>query len=141
MEKNSVDAIIDFLKEELGVDNIHPDTDIIKDLEVSGDEFFEMLADYARAFNVNVNEYLWYFHSEEESVFNVGALFFAPPNRRVQRIPVTPNMLAEFAQQKKWHLNYPEHRIPTRRMDLIINRVVGVTAVFVIFMLLVKCPG
>lgn len=45
---------------------------------------------------------------------------------RVEHIPITPLMLADFARTKKWEINYPPHTIPTKRYDLIINQVFAI---------------
>jgi Protein of unknown function (DUF1493) len=141
MEKYTVQDIIVFLEEQLSVEGINADTDIYEELEVGGDDFFEMIAEYSKKFEVNVTEYLWYFHSDEEGIFSLGSMFFAPPYKRVQRIAVTPQMLTEFANNKSWTLNYPNHSIPRRRYDLIINRAAGFAIIIAMCLVtLKKCP-
>jgi hypothetical protein len=135
-----VDDIINFLKEQLNVERVEANSDIYKDLEANGDEFLEMIAEYSKKFNVDMENYNWYFHSDEEGVFSIGALFFKPPYKRVERIPVTPLMLTEFANKKKWDLQYPPHHIPARRVDLIINRALAfLTLGAMVVFALVKC--
>ncbi|MEI6408495.1 MAG: DUF1493 family protein [Bacteroidota bacterium] len=107
-----------------GAKNIRPDTDIYLDLKFAGDDFEELLADYAKTYAVDMRGYLWYFHNEEEG-FNIGALFVAPPNRRVTRIPVSPALLAEFANKGVWDMSYPAHELPAKRYGHIINTIIG----------------
>jgi len=141
MNKYTTAEIITFLEEQLSVEKVLADTDIYQDLDIGGDDFFEMIAEYSKKFEVNISNYLWYFHSDEEGVFSFGALFFKPPYKRVTRIAVTPNMLTEFANSKSWGVNYPEHIVPTRRIDLIINRVTGITIILAMSLItLKKCP-
>ena len=141
MGKYEVNDIIVFLEEQLGVEKINPESDIYNDLEVGGDDFFEMMAEYSKKYDVNLSEYLWYFHSDEEGIFSLGALFFAPPYKRVKRIAVTPLMLTEFANSKKWGITYPKHSINSRRIDLLINRIAGGTIILVMCLItLKKCP-
>jgi hypothetical protein len=114
--------IIEFLNQILGI-KPKPDSDIFWELGVTGDEFDILICKYSEKYGVDLNDYLWYFHHDEEGLNLPGALFFKPPNGRVKRIPVTPNMLADFANQKKWGVEYPKHYIPEKRYDLVINNV------------------
>lgn len=96
--------------------------DIFEDLGCVGDDFHELIEDYAKEFKVDMSNYLWYFHGDEEGSLNsIGGWFFKRPFERVKRIPVTPNMLLEFAEAKKWNIQYPYHNIPKVRVDIIIN--------------------
>lgn len=111
--------IIEFVRDLTGVDEINLDTDIFK-LGVVGDDFHELISKYAEEYEVDMSEYLWYFHADEEGQ-NFGALFVKPPYSRVERIPVTPRLLSDFVKMKKWEIKYPEHKIPNKRFDIIIN--------------------
>ncbi|HEV7352266.1 MAG TPA: hypothetical protein VGN74_03955 [Brevundimonas sp.] len=71
---------------------------------------------------------LWYFHHREEGT-NFGGLFFAPPYRRVQRIPITPDILIKAIERKSWPLEYPPHRVPTVRWDIRMNQLLLVVPV------------
>jgi len=102
------------------IETINEDTDIYDDLSCVGDDFHELIENYSAKFNVTMDGYLWYFHSDEEGQ-NFGALFFKPPYQRVQRIPVTPKMLLDFANKGYWDITYPEHRLPKWRYDIIIG--------------------
>ena len=66
--------------------------------------------------------FLWYFHYGEEANSFPSGLFFKPPNYRVERIPITPEMLLQFAKSGKWAIDYPEHTLPKVRYDMVINR-------------------
>lgn len=122
MDKYSEENIISFLTDLVGREKITALTDIFSDLGVVGDDFHEMIEEYSKKFSVDMTSYLWYFHSDEEGQ-NFGACFFKTPNERVKRIPVTPKMLVDFANKGKWTIDYPEHTLPKRRYDLIINTV------------------
>src|SRR6187551_1716604 len=115
------DEIIDLIKVKTGTEKINSDSDIFNDLGVVGDDFDELLGEYHKKFDVNMDKYLWYFHADEEGQ-SIGGLFFKSPNKRVTRIPVTPKMLTEFANVKKWDIQYPEHKLPKYRLDIIINQ-------------------
>ena len=119
--------IIVFLGEEFNLERIGEETDLYRDLDISGDVFFGMIADFSEKFKVDVKDYLWYFHSDEQSI-NIGGWFVKPPNKRVKRIAVTPKLLAQFANSGKWEINYPDHKLPIKRWDLIINRILALLA-------------
>jgi hypothetical protein len=89
---------------------------------VVGDDFHEMIEKYGSKYQVNMTDYLWYFHANEEG-HSFGGLFFKTPYEKVKRIPVTPKMLADFIETKKWKIDYPKHEIPKSRPDLLINKI------------------
>lgn len=113
--------IIEFIKQETGC-TVHKDSDIVGALGVHGDDFFELMEAFSNKFCVKMDKFLWYFHTGEEGINFPGRFFFKPPYERVDRIPVTPTMLCEFANAGHWNLNYPPHHIPQKRFDLLINR-------------------
>lgn len=121
--------IINFVKEISGIDEINPESDIYE-LGVVGDDFHEMIEEYAKTFEVDMTKYLWYFHADEEGQ-NFGALFFKPPYLRVDRIPVNPRLLSEFAENKKWCMDYPEHKLPNKRIDLVINQIFIILSIII----------
>lgn len=98
---------------------LSPDSDLERDLHITGDDFFELMDIFAKEFEVNLQEYRWYFHHAEEVTFNPGALLFKPPYRQVRHIPVTPSVLHEAAQAGRWTLSYPEHTLAKRRYDIL----------------------
>lgn len=120
---NEITALI---KDKTGVDEdeVQEQTDILTDLGVVGDDFHELIDEYARKYQVDMTVYLWYFHADEEGQ-NIGGIFFRPPYERVQRIPVTPIMLKEFANKGKWEIDYPNHQLPKKRYDLLFNQILS----------------
>lgn len=77
-----------------------------------------------------MDSYLWYFHTRGEG-WNIGSIFFKPPNKRVEQITITPSMLTKFAESGVWDVDYPNHSVPKRRYDLIINQVIVIIIVLV----------
>jgi Protein of unknown function (DUF1493) len=115
--------IIDFIKKRTGSENITSDTDIFADGTV-GDDFHELIESYAKTYSVDMTNYLWYFHADEEGGWNsIGGLFFIPPYKKVQRIPVTPALLNDIATKGRWDIKYPQHNVPKRRYDILINKI------------------
>ncbi len=119
-----VEEIIIFLANLAGTDKIYSDSDIFKDVGMVGDDFHEMIEKYSKKYSVDMSGYLWYFHTDEEGSNGIGGAFFTPPNERVERIPVTPSLLTNFANQQKWDIQYPEHTLPKKRYDLLVNTII-----------------
>lgn len=120
--KKNIDEIIAFVIKQTGCaeDKVSAGTDIFNELGCVGDDFHELIDEYALRCNVDMSSYLWYFHADEEGA-NFGGFIFKPPYARVQRIPVTPEMLLQFANSGAWMIDYPEHKIPKYRIDVYIT--------------------
>ena len=121
----TIEEIVDFTKKELKEKDIFPDTDIFS-LGIYGDDMDEFLGSYHKKYNVNFDNYLWYFHNEEEisNNFSIGKIFFKPPYDSVERIPITPEILTKFANTKVWEIDYPEHQLPKYRYDVLIDQII-----------------
>lgn len=124
-----INDIRNFLEDYSGIYPDNPNIDIFKDMGVVGDDFHEMIEKYSEKYHVDMSDYLWYFHTNEEGQ-SIGRTFFKPPYERVTRIPVTPQMLADFIVTKKWAVEYPKHEIPRQRKDLMINQ--AIVIVFIV---------
>lgn len=119
-----VEDIIEFVKEETAVREVNATDDLFNDLGCVGDDYYEFMQAYSTRFKVDMTAFLWYFHADEEGQ-NLGGVFFKPPYMRVEHIPVTPNLLLEFANKGKWEIDYPKHKLPKRRYDMLINYAIG----------------
>lgn len=134
-----IEQIYNLIGEMCGVkeSDLKPDTDIFEELGVVGDDFSELIEEYSERYSVKMDSYRWYFHGDDEGN-NLLAFIFKPPNEKVQRIPVTPQMLLEFARTKEWTLNYPEHEEPTDRRDLTYSNIGAALIFLFIFLFLMK---
>ncbi|GEM55077.1 hypothetical protein B0A58_07740 [Flavobacterium branchiophilum NBRC 15030 = ATCC 35035] len=132
--------IIDFIESEYWKSNLKSDSDIFTLLKINGNDCDDLLSKYAETYNVDMNDFLWYFHYQEEAslTFNFGNIFFKNPHNRVKEIPFTPKMLAEFAVSKKWKIDYPVHDLPKYRYDIIINIIILGILILGIILLKVK---
>lgn len=134
-----ISDILNFLEVQTGSEDVSENSDITNDLGVDGDDFFELIAEFGKKYQVDISSCIWYFHCAEEGSWNsIGGAFFKPPNHRVQHIPITPLMLLEFVKEGKWNLQYPDHKIPKRRYDIIVNQLI--VLLFIIF-ILYKCAS
>jgi hypothetical protein len=124
--KITEEEIIDFIEKEFWKSNLNSNSDIFSEVGIDGDDCDELLSKYAEKYSVDMSNFLWYFHYQEEGnlFFNIGNLFFKTPKQRVNEIPITPKMLTEFANSGKWEINYPEHKLPKYRYDVIINQTI-----------------
>ena len=126
-EKDIIDFVIN--KAAVKPEEVNLDTDIFGELGSTGDDFHELIGEYATKYSVDMNNYLWYFHADEEGM-SFGSVFFPPPFKRVKRIPVTPRMLLSFANSGKWQIGYPPHKIPKHRIDIYINYLILTVVLF-----------
>ncbi len=137
MDKVLEQDIIEFIEKEYWKSNLQSDSDIFKTLEIIGDDCNEIMMKYHETYNVNMDTFLWYFHYKDEASINsIGSLIYKTPDKLVKRIPLTPKMLTEFANTKIWNIEYPEHKLPKYRYDLITTNVI---LVFFISILIYKC--
>ena len=125
-------GIFAFLGEELGVDQAHltPDTSLHDDLGVGGDEFDELVGDFAERFRVDMSGYRWYFHHDAKGT-DPADLFFRQPS--YDRIAVTPRLLLESANAGRWVVAYPSHRAPRRGLHLSILSCVFMMLILMLF--------
>ncbi len=133
-----LDDILVFVRAQTGYRKpISEHADLDRDLGVFGDDMSELLAAYSERFDVDMSRYRWYFHTGEEGLLNVGALFFKPPYARVRHIPVTPAVLLASARSGVWSVGYPAHVLPPRRFDLVINQAFGAVVLGAVVLALV----
>jgi len=120
--------IIDFIETEYWKSNLQSNSDIFKTVRISGDDCYELIEKFSKKYNVDISNYLWYFHHEEEGSWSsFGSFLYKTPDKLVKRIPITPKMLAKFVETKNWEINYPIHNLPEKRKDLILNQILVVT--------------
>ncbi len=129
-----ISEIIKFLEDKTGTDHVSEHCDITIDLGVDGDDFDELIMEFGRKYKVDISSCIWYFHCGEEGSWNsVGRTFFKSLDERVKHISVTPAMLSEFAKTGKWSIEYPAHKLPKSRYDILINQVLVLA--FVIYLI------
>ena len=134
----NIDDIMAFLAKETLAKKIRPQSDLFRNLGVDGDDFEDLMDAYSKSFSVDMTCYLWYFHHQEEPL-NFGKLFWKSPNQRVRRIPVTPTMLLDFAHKGTWALEYPAHRLPAKRYDILIHGIVAILLLLLVIVLPFLC--
>ena len=129
-----LDDILKFVSENTGTDNVTAYSDIDTELGCTADDFGDLMGAFAKQYKIDMSTYLWYFHTVEEGHnLSIGRSFYKTPYELVTRIPVTPGMLLKFAQKGKWDIIYPEHKIPKRRYDILINQllIVGLLLILI----------
>jgi hypothetical protein len=115
-----LETVIDFVRQQTGRPDILDGDDIFADLNCTGKKMTQLVEAFSKRFNVDTTAYRWYFHTNEED-HSIGGMFFKPPYERVQRIPITPEMLWHMANAGQWNIDYPDHEIPSSRVDYLIN--------------------
>lgn len=118
-------AVAAFIQEFCNVKQALPqDSDVFGQLAMAGDDCFEFVDRFFEKHQIDLEDYLWYFHHEEEG-YNFGAFFFRPPNARVDRIAITPAILAASIRNRRWAIQYPPHSLPSARWDIRINQAIS----------------
>ncbi|WP_121630207.1 DUF1493 family protein [Tropicibacter alexandrii] len=91
------------------------DADILKAFSPLGDDATDCLDSYATRYGVNVSGMLWSFHDNaNEPPFAETAWPHRPDGRELNRTAITPQMLADAANQGVWPLTYPDHGLRNR---------------------------
>lgn len=80
--------------------------DLLKDYGVDGDDAFAFIEAFAERYDVDVTGYCFFFHHRDSAKL-MGRLPFARPDRHVRRIPISADMLVDFAERGTWDLLYP----------------------------------
>lgn len=105
------------------------DEDLFDALGIEGDDAVEFMDAFVTRFDIDATTYRWYFHHADEG-WNLGGLFFRPIYRRVERIPITVAVLTEAVRTRRWPILYPDHVLPRRRWDILINQIVIAASLF-----------
>mgnify|MGYP001458553579 CR=1 FL=1 len=110
------DRLITMIMDKVGAkrDEIANCTDIEKDLGCTGDDYFELMEDYAKEFNVDMSDFRWYFHTHDEAMATVAAIEGLSPSVQVERIPVSLEVLVEMVKLGRWSMAYPDHTLQPR---------------------------
>lgn len=88
--------------------------DLFGSTGIYGDDTDELLDAYGERFGVRLDEYVWYFHADEEGWSLSSPLILDQNGQRLDRIPVTARMLADYANLGHWALVYPAHTMQRR---------------------------
>ena len=112
--------VLSFVRWKTGRPDAEAGDDIFEKLQCTGKDFTSLVEAFSMRFGADVSGYKWYFHTDEED-HSIGALFYKPPQERVKRIIITPEDLWHMANAGYWNIEYPEHEIPSSRVDFLIN--------------------
>ncbi|MBP8062628.1 MAG: DUF1493 family protein [Brevundimonas sp.] len=116
-------AVLEFLKDARGWTRPLPDdADLFDALGIDGDDGTDFMEAFVARFDVDATDFRWYFHHADEG-WNFGALFYRPIYRRFGRIPITLAVLTEAVRTRRWPIVYPDHIVPGRRWDILINQI------------------
>lgn len=121
----AIAEIYRFINTELEVPEalLNSDTDLFVTFDISADTCEDFIQAFASKFKVDLADYCWYFHHGEAGL-NIGGFLVAPPYKRVERIAITPEILRSSATKRRWKIKYPEHQLPKKRWDMIINKAI-----------------
>lgn len=122
-----IQDIYDFLNrtEPFLMGELRPGAELHDDLGITGNDFSFIMQKFAREFNVDMRNYLWYFHHAEDKALGLTGLFKNSPSYRVPHIPVTPSLLLDAVNQGQWPIDYPDHDVSGQYFDITIDRIFG----------------
>jgi len=120
-----IEDIYEFIlrSESILTGELTPNADLHDDLGITGDDFSSIMRKFEKEFNVDMQNYRWYFHHVERGAYGVGGLFVNSPSFRVPYIPVTPRLLLQAVTEGRWPVQYPDHDLSGKRYDITIDRV------------------
>lgn len=135
-----IETIYEFIKqsESILTGELTPDADLHDDLGITGDDFSAIMQKFEKEFNVDMQNYRWYFHHTENGALGIGGLLINSPSFRVPHIPVTPRLLLQAVSEGSWPVQYPEHDLSGKRYDITIDRVLALALVLFIITWLVQ---
>src|SRR3954462_15694735 len=91
----------------VGPEKIRPETDVVDDLRIYGDDVWELVEAFSREFSVEMAGFRWYHHSGPEGC-NPLWLFSPPWWARQAHVPIRLSDLVESARRGTWAVQYPE---------------------------------
>ncbi|GAB4092340.1 hypothetical protein [Flaviaesturariibacter terrae] len=112
--------VLAFVRWKTGRPDATEQDDIFGTLQCTGKAFTALVESFSMRFGTDISNYKWYFHTNEED-HSIGAMFYKPPYERVSRIIITAEDLWHMANAGTWNIQYPEHEIPSSRVDFLIN--------------------
>lgn len=117
---------------------LNENSDIYKDFNINGDDFFELMDAFAEEYSVDMSNYNWFFHHESEGYLVSWTAQFFKPQR--ERIPITPKLLLESANTRNWPLKYPPDPpdLPWNLIRLLSLTPVGILILLYVIVLMVK---
>ena len=135
-----IETIYEFIMRSEGIltGEMTPNADLHDDLGITGDDFTAIMRKFENEFNVDMQNYRWYFQKTEKGALGFSGLFINSPSFRVSHIPVTPRLLLQAATEGSWPVQYPDHDLSGKRYDVTIDRVLVLALVLFMITWLVQ---
>ena len=83
-----------------------PDTDVVDDARIYGDDVWELVHKFAKQFGVRMDGFRWYHHSGPEGC-NPLDLLFKPWWARKTHVPIRLSDLVASVRTGEWCVQYP----------------------------------
>lgn len=68
MDNKLEKEIIDFIETEYWKSNLQSNSDIFETVRISGDDCFELIEKFSKKYDVDISNFLWYFHHKKKEV-------------------------------------------------------------------------
>lgn len=82
------------------------DADVVNDSGAYGDDVWELVEEFGKVFDVQMDGFRWYHHSGPEGC-NPFWLIFRPWWERKTHVPIRLSDLIESARRGEWCVQYP----------------------------------
>ena len=109
--------------------------DLLRASGFDGDDAFEFIEAFSERFSVNMDGYIWEFHHYDEGGLLIPSWPFRHPNSKVQKIPISVDLLLASAQSGVWSAEYPSGYVSPKRYDIL--NLIALPALAVLAVLLI----
>lgn len=97
------------------------DQDLLRAAGMEGEAANAFFDAFALKYAVNMNDFLWFFHyAADEPPYWRRVKPVGRDGRAFPMLPITPRLLADAANEKRWPLEYPSHRLRVSRWPMIV---------------------
>ena len=97
------------------------DQDLLRATGMDGEDANAFFDAFARKYSVNMNDFLWFFHyTADEPPYWRRVKPVGRDGRAFPMLPITPRLLADAANERRWPLEYPTHRLSVSRWPMIV---------------------
>ncbi len=87
------------------------ESDLLNDLKIDGDDYFELIEEFSQRFNIDKSQYRWHYHHNSEGGCNPLFIFYNPFLKNRTPIPIRIKDLVNFVRKGKIEIQYPEELI------------------------------
>jgi len=102
------ESVRNFVAKHVGIspERLESETDVVDDLRIYGDDVWELVDDFAKAYKVSLDGFRWYHHTGPEGC-NPLWLLSRPWWAKRIHVPIRLADMVESARRGVWSIEYP----------------------------------